>query len=259
MSDTPHTTEILRAEGHQEPPRLLWDWPTRLFHWVLAGLFTAAFAVATLTPKHGTAFLAHMTLGLTLALAVLLRLFWGLVGSRPSRFGSFLFSPADLYRYLREAATGRDTPSPGHNPGSSYAAYAMLLIPLGLAATGIAQGQGMKWAEEVHEALAFGMVGVVALHILGLAWHALRHRDNLALSMFDGKREIPEDSAIPSSRSLSGIAFLALIGTWAASLAQGLDTQKRQITLPVLGTRIPLGEAEHPHATGQQERHRDDD
>lgn len=258
MSDTPRSTEIL-VDSQQEPPRLLWDWPTRLFHWVLAGLFTAAFAVATLTPKHGTAFLAHMTLGLTLALAVLLRLFWGFVGSRPSRFGSFLFSPAELYRYLREAATGRDTPSPGHNPGSSYAAYAMLLIPLGLAATGIAQGQGRKWAEEVHEALAFGMVGVVALHILGLAWHARRHQDHMAFSMVDGKREIPEAEAIPSSRPLSGMAFLVLLGTWAASLAQGLDPQKRQITLPVLGTRIPLGEVEHPHATGAQERHGEDD
>lgn len=259
MSDTPHSAEISRVQSPQEPPRLLWDWPTRLFHWVLAGLFTAAFAVATLTPKHGTVFLAHMTLGLTLALAVLMRLFWGFVGSRPSRFGSFLFSPADLYRYLREAATGRDTPSPGHNPGSSYAAFAMLLIPLGLAATGIAQGQGLKWAEEVHEALAFGMVGVVALHILGLARHAVRHRDSLALSMIDGKRAIPEAAAIPSSRSLSGIAFLAILGTWAASLVQGTDTQKRQITLPVLGTRIPLGEAEPAHARGHQERPGDDD
>jgi cytochrome b len=261
MSDATPSLEAQIPEEGDPSRRLLWDWPTRLFHWTLAGLFTAAFAVATLSSEHGWIFPIHATLGLTLAVAVLMRVIWGLVGSRPSRFTSFLFSPAALLRYFREALAARDRPAAGHNPGSSYAVYAMLLIPLGLAATGIAQGQGLKWAEELHEGLAFAMVAVVVLHILGLAWHTLRHRENIAMSMFHGERMIPAESALSSSRPWAGAAFLALLGAWAASLANGLDARGKRITLPVLGTTLQIGEnetAEPEHQARGHER-RDDD
>jgi cytochrome b len=247
------------VEGAKDTKKLLWDWPTRIFHWVFAGLFTGAFTVATLASEHSKAFLIHMVLGLVLPAAVLLRLVWGFVGSRPSRLTAFLFSPVALFRYLQQAVKGEDQPTSGHNPGSSYAIYAMLLLTLGLAATGIAQGQGLKWTEEVHQVFAYSMVGVIVLHVLGLARHTLQHRENIAMSMVDGKRRIPEASAILSARPWAGLAFVCMLSAWTALLIGGLDTQRRQISLPGLGTALKLGELENENRGRPAERHSDDD
>lgn len=251
---------------------LVWDLPTRLFHWTFAGLFGAAFSVALLSSEHSRTFLLHMLAGLIMAFAVLLRIGWGLVGSRPSRFSAFLYRPADLARYLRAAVEGRDQPVPGHNPGASYAVYAMLLLPLGLVATGLLKASGQDWAEEPHGALAYGLLAVVVLHLAGLAWHSRRHGDRIALAMVDGRRSVPGFAGLPSHRTWAGVLFLALLGGWGFSLMRGFDPAARRVTLPFLGLTLPLddggggkekgGDAkeEGGHRSGPREHgHHDDD
>lgn len=259
MADTPLSPTNPVQEDPKTGPELLWDWPTRLLHWSLAGLFLAALALASLASEHSPVFLLHMLFGLLLLLTVLLRLVWGLAGSRPSRFSAFLFSPAALVRYVRDAAANRDRPMPGHNPGSSYATFALLLLSLGLGATGLGLGLGWKTAEEVHSALAYGTAGVVVLHLLGLAWHTVRHQENIAASMVTGRRHLPAGAGIPSTRPLAGAAFLLLLGAGAAILAAGLDPRTRQIDLPGLGVSIPLGEAEGGPKAKPRHRGEDDD
>jgi cytochrome b len=250
------STPTSQASAEETPARrMVWDLPTRLFHWTLALLFVGAFGVALLSSEHSRAFLIHMLLGLTLVFAILLRVVWGLVGSRPSRFGSFLYSPKALVRYVREALAGRDRPSPGHNPGTSYAIYGMLLVPLGLAATGLLKTSGREWAEEVHAVLAYGMVALVGLHLLGLMWHARRHGDGIAMAMVDGRRPVSEAEAIPSSRAWAGALFLVLMGGWGVALTRGFDSTARQVTLPGVGTVLPLGEAREAKEASEDSEH----
>jgi cytochrome b len=237
----PQPPDALPADS---APRLLWDWPTRILHWAMAALFTTAFSVAVVSSEHGRAFPTHAALGLLLGLAVLLRLVWGLVGSSPSRFASFLHGPGSLVRYFREVLAGRDQPVAGHNPGSSYAIYALLLLPLGLAGSGIAMGRGLEGAEEVHAVLAYAMVAVIAAHILGVAWHTFRHGEAIAMSMVHGRRRLVPEAAIPSARPFTAAAFLLVLGGGAATLWQGLDLQKRTLTLPGLAAPLNLGERE---------------
>ncbi len=245
-------------------PRLVWDLPTRLFHWTLAVLFTGAFALAISSSEHSRAFMIHMLVGLVLAFAIALRLVWGLVGSRPSRFGSFTYSPAALGRYVRAVLKGEDKPGASHNPGASYAIYAMLLLPLALVATGLLQTSGREWAEEVHAVAAYGMVAVVGLHLAGVAWHARRHRDGIGLAMVHGRRPASEAQSIRSPRALAGAAFLLLVGGWGASLFRGFQAPSRQVVLPMLGATLSLGEAKEGErqeaaAAGRSRGHDDDD
>ena len=245
-------------------PRLVWDLPTRLFHWTLAVLFTGSFVLAIASSEHSPVFLVHMLVGLIVAFAILLRAVWGLVGSRPSRFGSFLYSPAALGRYLRLAWRGDGPAVTGHNPGSSYAIYAMLMLPLALVATGLLQSSGREWAEEVHGLLAYGMVAVVGLHLVGVAWHARRHRDGIALAMVHGRRPATEAEAILSTQWWAGGAFLLLVGGWSLGLVRGFQAPSRQVQLPLMGTLLPLGEAkeggrEQKGAEVGTRRHDDDD
>lgn len=246
-------------EAPAEGFRLIWDWPTRIFHWTFAGCFGGAFVIAVLSSEHSSSFLVHMLFGLVLLVAILLRLVWGVVGSRPSRFGSFLFSPGKLFTYLRSALSGRDAASPGHNPGSAYAAFAMLLLGIGLGASGLAQGQGLKGAEEIHEVFAYAMLAVVIVHVLGLAWHRAHHHENIALSMVHGKRPIPANAAIGSSRPMAGLTFLLILGCSAFLLGIGLDTSRKQVSLPGLDKPIPLGEAKSKDPGKIHRQHEDDD
>ena len=251
-------------------PQLVWDLPTRLFHWTLAALFTGAFLVAIASSEHSRVFLVHMLIGLILAFAIVLRLIWGLVGSKPSRFSSFLYSPAALGRYVRLAMKGADQPGSGHNPGSSYAIYAMLLLPLALVATGLLKSSGREWAEELHTVLAYGMLAVVVLHLVGIAWHARRHRDGIALAMVHGRRPVGAGEAIASHRTWAGAVYLLLLGGWAAGLVNGFEASRRQVVLPLVGTVLPLGEAKEgkegkegkgrgARQEGGKQKHGDDD
>ncbi|MFO0565075.1 MAG: cytochrome b/b6 domain-containing protein [Polyangiaceae bacterium] len=229
----------------------VWDVPVRVLHWTLAASFLLAIGLAALSPKHSTAFALHPVFGLLAVFAVVLRIVWGFVGSRYARFGSFLYGPRAVMGYFREALGRRDIASPGHNPGSSYAILAMLLGPVLLAVTGLAGEAG----EEVHEAVAYLTLAVVVLHLVGIGWHTLRHKENIAFSMWSGLRPGKPEDGIQSSHPVTGVAFAVGVAAFALLLFRGFDATKRELTLPVVGTKIALGEDEGGEHEGKGERH----
>lgn len=242
-----------------------WDVPVRLFHWILVGLFLLAFGIAHLADERSPAFAIHMVVGLILLGAIALRLVWGFIGSRHARFASFLHSPAALVRYLREAATGRDRPTAGHNPGSAWAIYGMLLLPIALVITGALAQPRRKLFEELHGALGVAMVVAVGAHLAGLAFYTWRHRENLALSMVTGRRLGDPSQAIPSSHPAIGVAFLVLMAGWTALVLRGHDPVARVVRLPALGITVPVaekppkGERRGGEGRGEHGRERDGD
>jgi cytochrome b len=233
----------------------VWDLPVRLFHWLLAGSFVGAFAIANLMDDESSLFALHMLLGGVMAFMVLLRVIWGFVGSRYARFGSFTFGPRALLAYLRGAVSGKGERHTGHNPGSSFAVYAMLGLALGLAVTGAGMSRGGKAFEELHEVLAWAMVAVVGAHVAGIVWHTVRHKDNIALSMVDGHKRGDPAQGIGSSHALVALAFLGLTGLWAGALYSGYDARSSQVTLPLVGKTIQLGEGEKGEKHGKSGDH----
>jgi cytochrome b len=221
----------------------IWDIPVRLFHWLLAGSFIGAFVIANVVGDDGAAFPIHMLLGGVMVFIVALRIVWGFVGSRWARFHSFPARPSELLDYARGIVAGEDNRYAGHNPGSGIAAFVMFALVFGLAGTGVMMSRGEVF-EEIHEVLAWAMVAVVAVHVAGIALHTIRHRENIALSMVDGKKQAPSGAAIRSARPVAGLLFLVLTGFWTAGLIDGYDRQASQITLPVTGHTIQLGEAD---------------
>src|SRR4051812_49012899 len=80
---------------------LVWDLPTRVFHWAMGLAVAGAFAIALLTKGSSSVFPVHMLLGSLAAVMVLLRVVWGFVGSHYARFRSFLFGPGKVAAYFR--------------------------------------------------------------------------------------------------------------------------------------------------------------
>lgn len=246
---------------------LVWDIPTRLFHVLLAASFLGAFAIANLVDDDSSAFKLHMWLGGIMAFMVVLRVIWGFVGSRWSRFASFAFGPAAVLEYVKGTVSGTAKRHVGHNPGSSWAIFAMLALSLGLAVTGANMSTGGELVEELHEILAFTLMAVVGVHVAGVVLHTIRHKENIAASMLSGRKEGAAEDGIAGAHALVGLVFLGLTGAWGYKLAANYDATTNQVTLPVLGKTISLGEDEgreggeggrSEHHEGDHDDHDDD-
>ena len=233
---------------------LVWDLPTRVFHWLLLGCFSGALALAE------TAFLLHVILGLIVAFAAVLRILWGLLGSPYARFSAFSLRPKALVAYFQGLFGRTESTSVGHNPATSYVTVVMLLSSLGLTVTGVIMSRGGE-AKEAHEVFAGAFVVSAALHVLGLFWHAWRHRDGIALGMFHGKKVGAPAAGLKSSHPAAAVAFVVLVGTFSGLLAAGYDTRTEQLTL--LGTGWTIKGETHKrkhgrgHGESQQRRHDD--
>lgn len=242
-------------------PVLIWDLPTRLFHWLLSAGFIAAAVIALAMGEHSPLFPYHAIIGLTIALMVVLRVVWGIVGTRYARFGSFIFGPAAVIEYMKGALIGGGRRHLGHNPGSAVAIFALLALVLALAVTGFMMGRGNEAIKEVHEILAWATVGVVVVHVLGVAFHTVRHRENITASMIHGRKHGEPADAIASARPIVAVLFLIVAGGWAVGLLRNYDPATQATTLPLLGTPLQLGENEGGEGGGgeQRQRHDEDD
>lgn len=224
---------------------LVWDRPTRLFHWFITVGLVACFAFAQLSDEHSSGFMTHMILGIVLGLMLAMRVVWGFVGSRYARFDSFLFSPAKVLSYIRGAFTGQERQYVGHNPSSSYGIFAMLILLGTAVATGLMMSGGNEAAEELHAASSYLLLAVVGVHLIGVVWYSVRHRENITLSMITGTKVGESADAIPSSRPIAALLFVAVVGIVTVGLFQNYDRAKGQTKLPFLNTVIPLGEVEN--------------
>lgn len=195
---------------------LVWDWPTRIGHWLLV----ASFAVAWLTGDSESWRLVHVASGYTMAAVLAFRLFWGVVGTRYARFSSFLFSPRQARDYLAGLLRGENGRWVGHNPAGSYAIYLLILLGLSTAGSGWATYDelGGEWLEEVHEFLSSAMLFVVGVHVAGVVVSGMLHRENLVRSMLNGYKTGYGADAISSGRMAWAVLLLGLAG-WAATAA----------------------------------------
>lgn len=224
---------------------LVYDVPTRLFHWLFAGFFITSFAIANLVDDDSARFSLHMLSGLGMVFVVLLRLAWSAVGTRHARLGDLNLHPMHLLAYFKGMFTGGSARRLGHNPASSWAAVAMVGLALGLGTTGwlMATGGENDAIKELHELMANAFLVVVLLHVAGVAAHVLKHRDGLQATMVTGRKPaIAGDDSPVRPVPLAGLAFILLTGLFMGYLAQHYDGQAR--TLDLLGTPLQLGENE---------------
>jgi cytochrome b len=213
------------------PTRILvWDLPTRLFHW----LFAASFAGAFLTAESERLRDVHVALGYVFAGLLGFRLVWGLIGSRYARFRSFLFTPRELWQYLRGVVQGAPRRYLGHNPGAAVAIFAFLGLGIGIAATGWTTYNdiGGEALEELHEGLAFAMLAVVVVHVAGVLLGSLQHRENLVVAMITGRKRGAPEQGIRRGHAWVALLLAAALGTaWSwtmKSLAQPLAARAGQ-------------------------------
>jgi cytochrome b len=209
---------------HAAPAALVWDLPLRVFHWLLVLVFGGSFA----THYAGIEWFDwHRRLGYAACVLVGFRCVWGFVGTRHSRFRSFLRPPGAIAAYLQ----GREPyPVAGHNPLGGISVVVFLLLLLAQAGTGLFAndeianaGPFYGWVTQatsnlltrVHALNSNVLLGAIGLHLLAVAWYDLVRRRGLTRAFWDGRKPGAAES-IRSSHSLRAIVIVLLL---AAALA----------------------------------------
>ena len=214
----------------------IWDLPTRLFHWALAA---SVIALVVTAKVGGNAMVWHLRLGYVVLALLVLRLVWGLVGGRWSRFGAFLYSPVRLVRYLRGAGHPED--GVGHSPLGALSVFALLAVLVAQVGTGLLSddeiafsgpltrfvanavvGQATGYHKEIGQYL---VLGLVALHVLAIGFYVLVRKHRLVAPMLHGDKELPQPVA-PSRDDLAtrALALVALgvgagVAWWVSTLS----------------------------------------
>jgi len=192
---------------------LVWDLPTRTFHWMLAVSFLGAFV----TSESDRLLDLHLAFGYTMLGLVAFRLVWGLVGTRYARFDSFAYSPRRVLAYLKSILVLKPQHHVGHNPAGGWAVYALLALALVAGASGYAtyHDLGGGWMEDLHEGAANALMALVIVHIAGVIVSSLVHRENLVRAMVSGtKRGEPQDGIRRPHRFIAAALVAAVLAFW---------------------------------------------
>jgi cytochrome b len=198
---------------------LVWDLPTRIFHWLLA---TAVIGLLVTGKIGGDAMQWHARLGYCVGALVMFRLAWGFIGGHWSRFSSFPPSAARAWSYAR----GTQARAPGHNPLGAFSVYAMLMFFALQVASGLFSETKEDFAGPLSVLVAndtvhlmtgyhkrvgqFVLILLVSLHLLAVAYHLIRG-NNLVPAMVHGHKAGFGVSSAESARSRwIAVALLSL-------------------------------------------------
>jgi len=191
---------------------LVWDAPTRVFHWLLALSFAGAYATSEGRGLMGV----HLTLGYTMVGLVAFRVIWGLIGTRYARFSNFVRGPATVARYASDMLSPKADHSVGHNPLGAVSIVLMLLCTLAIVYSGwVYFNGGVHALKSLHEGAAALMATVVAVHVAGVVLASLMQGENLVRAMFNGRKQgRPEQSIRWSWWPVAVLVLAGVLGFW---------------------------------------------
>ena len=180
----------------------VWDPLIRTFHWVLAASFFIAYL------SEDDLLTLHVWTGYIVGAAIIVRFFWGFIGTRHARFNDFVTPPKVALQYLKDTLAFKARRYIGHNPAGGFMIVLMIVSLLLTTITGIAvYGAGEhagpmaslfasngkfweKFFENIHEFFANFSMLLVFIHVCGVALESLIHRENLVRSMINGMKRV---------------------------------------------------------------------
>ncbi|ALF60678.1 cytochrome B [Psychrobacter urativorans] len=170
----------------------VWDILVRFTHWTVA----AGIIANLLFTEDGSEL--HEVVGYTVVGLVVIRLLWGLVGTRYARLTDFFPTPTRLKRHLADLSARRvDEQHLGHNPLAALMMFTLWAVIIGLGLTGYLMETkilGNKdLMEGIHEFLANSLYVLVPLHIISAIVMSYWERQNLIKAMITGNKTVTDE------------------------------------------------------------------
>ena len=185
----------------------VWDPFVRIFHWTVV----VSFFIAYLTEDD--VMWLHELAGYIILVLVVVRVVWGIVGTRYARFSNFIYKPSTVKQYFKDSIHFKSKRYLGHNPlGGVMVILLLVMLVLtswsgieaegseGLSALNIElvksaiadddkhENGGNEVWEEIHEFLANATLFLVFLHVAGVIFSSIAHGENLVRAMITGRK-----------------------------------------------------------------------
>lgn len=188
---------------------LVWDVPTRVFHWLQVLAFGGAYLLAFSERFRDY----HDALGYILLGLLVFRLVWGFAGTHYARFSSFFFMPKEIIAYLISLAKGSPKHYLGHTPVGSVSIWLLMSLGMFICVTGVMslQDDASDLVVELHGLATKVMLGVIALHLIGVLMSSILHRENLVRSMITGYKSAGTEQGIPRAYLWLGLLMIAAV------------------------------------------------
>jgi cytochrome b len=185
---------------------LVWDVPTRVFHWLLV----ICFAGAWLTSESERLQMIHYAFGYSACALVLFRLIWGVVGTRYARFTQFLKGPAEMMKHAKGLLSSHAHSTVGHNPVGGIVMVGLMLLILLIGLTGYFSVKEFlgDLMGEAHEAISSLALAVVVIHIAAAIIMSVLQKENLVKAMVTGKKRGLPEQAIRFPQYLIGLLLI---------------------------------------------------
>jgi len=212
---------------------VVWDVPTRLFHWFTVMLVAAAYAAWRLNWMDWHAYAGYALLAL-----VVFRLLWGFFGSETARFARFLAAPRRAACHLVQLLRREPDPQVGHNPAGGWMVLLLLALLLAETLTGIYTNNDIadvgpfteltpapvaNFISTLHDVLWQALLVAVTLHVLAVVLYWAAKRQNLLLPMITGYKALPLGVRPPAQAgALRALLFLGCSTLAAAALVNFL-------------------------------------
>ncbi|CAM3756619.1 cytochrome b/b6 domain-containing protein [Polynucleobacter antarcticus] len=185
---------------------LVWDAPTRVFHWLLVICFSGAW----LTSESERLQMIHYAFGYSACALVLFRIVWGVIGTRYARFSQFIKGPKDMIGHLKVLLSGHQHDTPGHNPVGGMVMVGLMFLILLIGLTGYLSvkeflGDFMSGA---HEAISSLALAFVIIHVVAAVMMSLLQKENLVRAMVSGKKQGFPEQAIHFPQYLIGLILV---------------------------------------------------
>ncbi len=208
---------------------LIWDLPTRLFHWLLALLILAAFLSSDNRDL-------HERIGILILILIVFRLIWGVIGGRYARFVSFVRGPKAVLAHVADMRQPNPPQHIGHNAAGGWMVIALLALVLTQAGLGLFSHDLILYngplsglisdslsarLTTVHKILSNVILAAVALHVGAVAVYFLWKKQNLLRPMLTGRRADLTEADLPPLRVRAPPLFWAFGALMVAIVAIG--------------------------------------
>lgn len=211
----------------------IWTLPTRLFHFLLAISFAAAYLLA----DFGNLRNLHFAFGAFVGVIIFFRLFFGFFGPKYSHFLDFQIGMGHQIEFFKTFFSKTKVYA-GHNPIASFVMICIFIVGIGCSISGyllyanensvLNLNIGKESLKEAHEITANLFLGLVLVHLLGVVVDLIFHSKNETLkSIFTGYKNIENVSVeLNGFQKFFSVIWL-IIPFVCFYLALGLHTKKQ--------------------------------
>ncbi len=191
--------------------RRVWGLPIIGFHWSLVLLLCVSFYTGHFGEFDQMDY--HFLAGYGVLTLVIFRVCWGFLAKGNARFSQFVKGPRGTISYLRQG----EIPTSGHNPLGALSILAILLLLLVQVGTGLFANDDIFFEgplahlvsyetsgqlTSIHEFNQRLLIGMIALHLIAIAYHEIIKGHRLVLPMLTGKKALDNQASYEKGQQL---------------------------------------------------------